>query len=30
VTRGFGASVPLPGHAPADPANRRVEAELVR
>ena len=29
VTRGFGASVPLPGHAPGDPANRRVEAELV-
>lgn len=29
VTRGFGASVPLPGHVPGDPANRRVEAELV-
>ena len=29
VTRGFGASVPLPGHKPGDPANRRVEAELV-
>ena len=29
VTRGFGASVPLPGHAPGDPVNRRVEAELV-
>ncbi len=27
--RGFGSSVPLPGHRVTDPANRRVEAELV-
>ncbi len=28
-TRGYGASVPLPGRAKSDPANRRVEAELI-
>ncbi len=28
-TRGYGASAPLPGHAKSDPANRRVEAELI-
>ena len=27
--RGFGSAVPLPGHRVTDPANRRVEAELV-
>lgn len=27
--RGFGSSAPLPGHRVTDPANRRVEAELV-
>lgn len=28
--RGLGYSAPLPGHAVTDPANRRVEAELIR
>jgi outer membrane protein OmpA-like peptidoglycan-associated protein len=28
-TRGLGASSPLPGHRSSDPANRRVEAELI-
>ncbi len=28
-TRGYGASAPLPGRAKSDPANRRVEAELI-
>jgi len=28
-TRGFGSAVPLPGHGKGDPANRRVEAELI-
>lgn len=28
-TRGYGAGVPLPGRAKSDPANRRVEAELI-
>lgn len=27
--RGYGASVPLSGHAKSDPVNRRVEAELI-
>lgn len=29
-TRGMGARAPLPGHRASDPANRRVEAELIR
>lgn len=28
-TRGLGSSAPLPGQQPTDPANRRVEAELI-
>lgn len=28
TTRGLGPDVPLPGHKPSDPGNRRVEAEL--
>ncbi len=28
-SRGIGPDVPLPGHSPADPGNRRVEAELL-
>lgn len=29
MSRGIGPDVPLPGHSPSDPSNRRVEAELL-